>query len=267
MSSLFAHPEGIVGRYRTDAGEWAVTLRACGEGLEIAALAETGDAQEVITDDSSAISASFSAPRAAADRYPDWAAFEWQNRLENLRPFRASVWRIAENDDRVFYIGMAVHSAETRVCIPLAASLWRGWAARRPEHKRALFWHTGKYAHLWLARPFAAPHHIRIGPDPSPDDVVCAVAAVDNPADVILEVGGLSLDFWRELTRAFPGRTRQVEPFTEILMPPSVREQVLAAPDPTVYLPAIGAARAFAEGAPPILRLCASSPEHMAAVG
>jgi hypothetical protein len=267
MTSLFAHRDGVVGRYRTDAEEWAVTLRVCGEGLELAALAATDGAPEVITDDRIAIGASFAAPRTAADRYPDWAAFEWQSRLEGLEPYRTSVWRIAEADDRVFYLGMATRAGEEIACIPLAASLWRGWTERKPEHKRALFWYTGKHAHMWLARPFAEPRHLRIGPNPRPDEVVCAVTSVDHPADVILEVGGVSLDFWRELTRAFPGRTRQVEPFGELLMPPGVREQVLATPDPTVYLPAIGAALAIAQGAPPVIHLCASSPEHMAAAG
>lgn len=265
MNSLsFAHLHGIAGRYCAAGGEWSVTLRRCGESYEIVSLTAERDAALAVADDAESVTTEFTVPRAGADRYPDWAAFEWNVRFGESKGFRKDVWRIAEDRTSATFLGLAVPETMRQACFPLAAALWRGWRGVRSGAYRALFWNSDHCGHLWLARPFAPPTYVRVGPHPTPEEVVCAVTLLDQPPRVVLEVGGVSLDYWRELTRAYPGRTCQAEPFGDYLTQPRLREQILSAADPTLYLPALGAARALADGAPPVISLCESSPEHSA---
>lgn len=265
MNSLsFAHAKGIAGRYCTDKGQWAVTLRPIGENYEIVSLEVAAGSAVAEACDMDVFAAEFTVPRAGVDRYPDWAAYEWDTRLIEAHRYRRDVWRIAEDNDCVTFLGMAVPQQPDTPLLPLAAALWRGWSRQRAPGRRALFWNSNHGGHLWVLQPFGAPRYVRLGKQPSAEEVVLAVGMIDDPERVVLEVGGVGLDFWRELTVTYPGRTCQTEPFSDFAVDPSLRERILSAPDPTLYLPALGAARAFAEGAPSVLTICESSPEHSA---
>ena len=100
--------DSIGGRYLTRSTAWNVVIRACGEGYELISLT-SGDCCELAqADDSESLAALFYAPRSGADRYPDWAAFEWSVRIPDGPKRRSSVWRIAESSDWAAFLGQAV---------------------------------------------------------------------------------------------------------------------------------------------------------------
>jgi len=267
MNSLsFAQAKGIAGRYCTDKGQWAVTLRPIGESYEVVSLAAASGAVVAEAFETNVYAAEFTVPRAGVDRYPDWAAYEWDTRLIEADRYRREVWRIAEGVGSVTYLGMAVSQQSETPSLPLAGALWRGWSRNRSLGRRAMFWYSDHCGHMWVLQPFGPPRYIRVGKHPTAEEIVCAVAMIDDPERVVLEVGGVGLDFWRELTSTYPGRTCQTEPFCDFLVGPAVRDQILSAADPTMYLPALGAARAYAEGAPSVISVCESSPERTADV-
>jgi len=255
------------GLYRTGSGEWGVTLRTRGEGYEVVALRAKSGAPIASAADAHALAALFSAPREGVDRYPDWAEFEWRTRLGSARPEFDHVWRIAEGRHRVVFLGMAIGERGAEWPLPLAAALWRGWSRTPGLDPRALFWNSGAGAHLWLLHPFDFPRHITLGPDPEPAALVFALSSLARLDRLVLEVGGLSREYRLELEQLLPGELRSAEPFADLLVSPEVRDRLASDTDPTAYLPALGAARALLQGAPPVQRICESSPEAGAVDG
>jgi hypothetical protein len=255
------------GRYVTAAGEWSVTLEAVGEGCRVRAISAQAGIPTAIADDRLTVAALFAAPRAGADRYGDWGAFEWQTRLGAAPAGACVVWRVAEDRHQVAYLGMAAKSAGADLHLPLAAALWRGWGRAPGLDPRALFWHSQAAGHLWIESPFEMPRYIALGAHPDPEAVVCAITSAVRPERLVLECGGVDHTYWHELAGMFPGQLRPVEPFADVMVAPEVREALTKHQDPTVFLPAIGAARVLMHGAPPAHRLCESSPEHTAAGG
>lgn len=255
------------GRYVTATGEWSLTLEAVGEGCEVRAIAARAGVPTARADERLTVSALFSAPRAGADRYGDWGAFEWQTRLGTLADGAGVVWRIAEDRHQVAYLGMAARGTETDLHLPLAAALWRGWARTPGLDPRALFWHSGEAGHLWIQSPFDLPRYKPLGAHPDPESVVCAITSVVRPERLVLDCGGVTPDYWHRLAGLFPGQLRPVEPFAEVMVAADVRDALTKHPDPSVFLPALGAARALMQGAPHPYRICESSPEHTAVGG
>jgi hypothetical protein len=262
-----SRPNEAAGLYRTDAGEWGVTLRQVGEGYEVVALKARSGVPLACATERDALAAMFTAPRAGADRYPDWADFEWRTRLGFARPDFDRVWRIAEDRRRVAFLGLAVRGGGADWPLPVAAALWRGWCRTPGLDPRALFWNSSAGGHLWLVHPFELPRYVGLGPMPAPEAVVCALTSMTRPERLVLEAGGLPYDYWVELERLFPGELRSVEPFADLMVASDVRDRLSSHSDPTVYLPALGAALALLQGAPPVHRLCESSPEAGAVDG
>jgi hypothetical protein len=238
-----------------------------GEGYEVVALKARSNVPLSHAADRDALAAMFTAPRAGADRYPDWADFEWRTRLGQARPDFERVWRIAEDRRRVAFLGMAVCCPGDDVPLPVAAALWRGWCRTPGLDPRALFWNSKAGGHLWLVHPFELTRYVGLGPTPEPEAVVCALATLTRPERLVLEAGGLPYDYWTELERLFPGELRSVEPFADLMVAPDVRERLSSHADPTAFLPALGAALALLQGVPPVYRLCESSPEAGAVDG
>lgn len=259
-------PREVAGTYRTGAHEWSLTIRQVGEGYEVVALKAVAGAPTVAADHD-ALAAMFCAPRAGADRYADWADFEWRTRLGAARPAFDWVWRVAEDRQRVAFLGMAVRGEAVERHVPLAAALWRGWCRTPGLDPRALFWASGQSGHLWLLHPFDLPRYVGLGPNPRPEAVVCALTSLIKPECLVLEVGGLDRDYRAELESLFPGELRKVEPFADLLVTPEVRDRLACHSDPSAFLPALGAARALMQGAPPVHRVCESSPEAGAVDG
>jgi hypothetical protein len=251
----------ITGRYETASGSVAVTIRACGEAYEVMSLEASEHADEAVARDTpAAYAALFTAPRSGADRYPDWALFEWTTRLGRDPECPARVWRIAEDRNWAVFLGQYVAAADHGVAFPLPAALWCAWGRKQAAGPRALFWQSQGGGHLWVTDPFNLPTYTRLGADTQPDALVFALSQRTDPRSVVLEVGGVSFEYNSALARIFPGQIRSSEPFADYLVAPALREKIVALSDPTACLPALGAARALADGAPPVLSLCASSP-------
>jgi hypothetical protein len=262
MTHVEASPAGrFGGRYETESGPVCVTIRTCGEAYEVVSLeAAEPAAVAVAADTPAAHAALFTAPRAGADRYPDWALFEWTTRLGREPEHPLRVWRIAEDRNWAVFLGQCVESDYAGISFPLPAALWCAWGRKQAAGPRALFWQSSRAGHLWITDPFNLPTYARLGADTQPDALVFALAQYADPRSVVLEVGGISPEYNLALTRIFPGRIRPTEPFADYLVAPALREQIVGLTDPTACLPALGAARALAHGPPPVLSLCASSP-------
>lgn len=260
-------PHEAAGVYRTDAGEWSVTVRRVGEGYEIISLDAAAGVPVASAADREALASMFCAPRVGADRYPDWADFEWRTRLGAVRPEFDLVWRIAEDRHRVAFLGMAVRAHDDDFMVPLAAALWRAWCRTPGLDPRALFWNSGRSGHLWVVHPFELPRYVGLGVEPRPEAVVCALTSLTRPERLVLEAGGIRRDYWLELESLFPGELRSVEPFADFVVAPEMRDRLSSHADPTAFLPALGAARALMQGAPPVHRVCESSPEAGAVDG
>jgi hypothetical protein len=255
----------VVGRYETDRVTATVTIRVCGEAYEVVSLEPAEHAAVAVAMDThAAYAALFTAPRAGADRYPDWALFEWTTRLGREPESPSRVWRIAENRDWAVFLGQHVESEHAGDAFPLPAALWCAWGRRPTAGPRALFWQSDGGGHLWVTDPFDLPTYTRLEVDTEPDALVLALSQRADPRRVVLEVGGVPPQYTQALARIFPGQIRPTEPFADYRVAPALREKLLALADPTVCLPALGAARALAAGAPPVLSLCASSPAFTA---
>lgn len=252
------------GRYQTPEGKWDVALRPCGESYEVVELSASRADTVAIADDANNYSALFTAPRSGADRYPDWAEFEWSARLGNIDSQATRVWRIAESLNWATFLGQAVEPGSEDFLLPLPAALWRGWSKHKSTVPRALFWPSEKFGHLWLTDPSSLPRYVRLGSAVSADALVFAMSRFVEPRHLTLDIGAATPEFREELTGMFPGKILCLKPFSEFVISPSIRDQIGALKNPSMFLPALGAARVRAEGAPPVLSICESSPEATA---
>ena len=252
------------GRYTTTHGSWDVALRACGESYEVVELSAMRADTVATAADVNNYSALFTAPRAGADRYHDWAEFEWIARLGNIDTRKTRVWRIAETQTWATFLGQATDPGTDDFQLPLPAALWRGWSRHRSNVPRALFWPSEQFGHLWLTHPRSLPRYIRLGSDMSADALVFALSGFVEPRLVTLDIGAATPGFCEALRRIFPGRIARMEPFSEFQIAAPIRSQIRALENPSMFLPALGAARVRAEGAPTVLRICESSPEFTA---
>jgi len=235
-------------------GPLSVSLRRKGDGLELLALDRpAGPTAAAVDDDASAFV--YWAPRRAVARYSDWAAFEQSCRIKSMGHSR--VWRIAEDAERVCFLGQLTTSAGPR--LPMAAALWRGWA--RPwAAPRGLLWQGTDATHLWLRVPGGFPRHARITGPADCEAVLVELGDLGRRRDLTLEVGGLSLELEADLAERVAGSILPVEPFARLLVPRSLQEALCDHPDPSAYLPAVGAAITLLEGPPAPLSPCASYP-------
>jgi hypothetical protein len=240
--------------------EWNVGIRARGEGYELTSLAPDACSELARADDTESLAALFYAPRAGADRYPDWAAFEWSVRIPDGPARRSWVWRIAESSDWAAFLGQAVPPGAVRV-FPLAAALWKGWRPGHSARPKALYWQSEVRGHLWITRPAELPAYQLLDFDVSPDILLLALSRLEDPSNTLLEIGGVSEEVRSALARILPGPVRPVEPFADLIVDSPLRAELSELEDPTAYLPALGAALALANGAPPVLNVCASWPE------
>lgn len=241
-----------------------MTLRRVGEGLALEGLAHSDQAPLARAVESDATSSVFIAPRSAADRYPDWAAFEYSCR-QGERGAETRVWRIAEDSNRVCFLGQSFHAKGA--IYPLGAALWRGWPLNSQAHGRALYWQGALQGHLWLSCAGQFPRHVGITGIASAEALLVALSCHDDLRALTLELGGVADDFRSELTAHFPGPIVPAEPFADLQVPNPLREILLDLEDPTVYLPAVGAARALLEGPPAPLARCELSQAAAAVVG
>jgi hypothetical protein len=196
----------------------------------------------------------FWAPRAGADRYPDWAEFEQSCRIPEAA--RSRVWRIAHDASRVCYLGQ--HLPADGEVLPLAAALWRGWFMEPVRAARGLFWQGRIAGHLWLVSPHSFPTYTTMT-GAAAEAVMVALECLKGPGMLTLEVGGCEHQVVSELKARWRGPIVPVEPFAHLVVPAPLREE-LGSTDHTAYLPAVGAALALALGPPTPLSLCASYP-------
>ena len=265
MASSLANAGHLFGgRYQTENGSWDVTLRPCGESYEVVELSASRANRVAMAADVNNYSALFTAPRAGADRYHDWADFEWNARLGNIDSRNTRVWRIAETLNWATFLGQATDPGSDDFHLPLPAALWRGWSAHRSIGPRALFWPSDQFGHLWLTYPDSLPRYVRLGSDVSADGLVFALSGFVEPRHVTLDIGAATMEFCEALLKIFPGRIHSLEPFKEFEIAAPIRSQIRALKNPSMFLPALGAARVGAEGAPGVLSICESSPEATA---
>lgn len=250
----------VLERASGSAGPYSICLRRIGEGLQLVSLSEhAGPATASVDEEASAFI--FTAPRAGADRYPDWADFEQSCRYGTAGESR--VWRIAEDGSRACFLAQNLASRGPR--LPVAAALWRGWV-RPVTAARALLWQSEEAAHLWLVQPERFPTYERVRGRASVDELLQLLYGFLDRRDFTLEMGGVHADVRTELSGWLCGTVTQVEPFSRFQVTVSLREKLCALDDHTVYLPAVGAALSLLEGPPQPLALCASSPAAAAGV-
>lgn len=252
------------GQYSDLRGDFTVTLRRLGEGLALDSLDFARRIPLARAVEKAATAAVFVAPRSGADRYPDWAAFEHDCRLPATSAF-SRVWRIAEDSTRVCLLGQTV--AERGAHYPLAAALWRGWLRSPGKSLRGLYWQGELEGHLWLCTPNEFPRYITLAEVESSEALLVALASHVDPGSLSLELGGVAVAFQSEFASVFPGNVMPVEPFAHLQVSSPLREQLLGLEDATLYLPAVGAARALLEGPPRPLTPCESLPAAAAAGG
>jgi hypothetical protein len=252
------------GQFSDLRGDFTVTLRRLGDGLALDSLEFARRIPVARAVERAATAAVFMAPRSGADRYPDWAAFEHACRLPSTSAY-SRVWRIAEDATRVCLLGQTVQ--ERGAHFPLAAALWRGWSRSPGRSWRGLYWQGEFEGHLWLCTAHEFPRHIILAEVESSEALLVALASQVDPGLVTLELGGVARAFQSEFATVFPGKVMPVEPFSHLQVPPPLREQLLGVEDATLYLPAVGAARALLEGPPRPLTPCESLPAAAAAGG
>lgn len=243
------------GCFSVATGDYNVTLRRVGEGLALASLDCMAPVPVACALESQGASSLFVAPRTGTDRYADWAAFEYGCRLTATGPTR--VWRIAEDSDRVCLLGQSTDEVGARY--PLAAALWCGWPQNSRTTGRGLFWQGSVQGHLWLVSPTDFPRHVGFRGEVSAESLLVALACHGDPRRLVLEVGGISRPFLAEISERFLGTIVPVEPFARLQVPPPLRQSLQDLEDPTMYLPALGAARALLQGPPEPLHPCVLS--------
>jgi hypothetical protein len=251
--------DAAVGFYQAGHRSCYVSLKRCGESLELTGLNQSAGLPVASAGDKDAVATLFRAPRVGTDRYNDWAQFEWDTRHSGFGGCRSRVWRIAESRDWACLLGQSTRDAEAM--FPTAAALWRGWQRSVTSTARALYWHGSLRSHLWLVRPFELPRYIALSDTPTADSLLVALSQFGDIRHLTLDLGGTSAAFDDSVARLHPGSLRTVEPFVELHMTPVVRDQIIGLADPSVYLPAVGAARALLDGPPVPLKLCGSLPE------
>jgi hypothetical protein len=257
--------DAAVGCYQADDTSCYVTIERCGESLQLTSLNETEGLPVARAVDRDAIASLFRAPRVGADRYNDWAQFEWESRAGGFGGHRSRVWRIAESRDWACFLGQSTRHAQA--LFPTGAALWRGWQRFQSSTARALYWHGSLRSHLWLVRPFELPRYIALSDTPTADSLLVALSQFGDIRHLMLDLGGTSPAFDDSVARLFPGSLRTVEPFVDLQMTPAARDQIIGLHDPSVYLPAVGAARALLDGPPVPLKPCGSLLEVAAVSG
>ena len=241
------------------AGPLSVSLRRKGDGIELFALDRpTLPSAAAVDDDASAFV--YWAPRRGVERYSDWSAFEQSCRTRGRGHSR--VWRIAENDERVCFLGQLTSSPGPR--LPMAAALWRGWLRPWLARSRGLVWQGPEATHLWITDPGRFPRHARIAGRLECEAVLLELGPLVTRRDFTLDVGGIPPALEGELGERLTGLVLPVEPFAQLLVPGPLRESLAAHSDTAAYLPAVGAAIALLDGPPVPLSPCASYPEAAA---
>ena len=251
--------DAAVGFYQAGDRSCYVTLERCGESLQLTSLDKTEGLPIARAGDKDAVASLFRAPRVGADRYNDWAQFEWGSRNSGFGGNRSRVWRIAEHRDWACYLGQSTR--DSQAMFPTGAALWRGWQRLVSSTARALYWHGPLRSHLWLIKPFELPRYLALSDSPTADSLLVALAQFGDIRHLTLDLGGTSAAFDDSVARLFPGSLRTVEPFVELHLTPEARNEIIGLRDPSVYLPAVGAARALLDGPPVPLKPCGSSPE------
>lgn len=236
-------------------GGLSVSLRRKGDGIEVFALDRpTTPAAAAVDDDASAFV--YWAPRRGVERYADWSAFEQSCRTRGRGHSR--VWRIAEDSERICFLGQLTSSEGPR--LPMAAALWRGWFRPWSNPARGLVWQGSEAAHIWILEPGHFPRHARISGLLECDAVILELGRLAKVREFTLDVGGLSPDLERQLGEQLTGLVLPVEPFAPLLVPVPLRDALSAHSDAAAYLPAVGAALALLAGPPAPLPTCASYP-------
>jgi hypothetical protein len=252
-------PDAAVGFYQAGDRSCYVTLERCGEALQLTSFDRTEGLPVASAGDKDAVASLFRAPRIGADRYNDWAQFEWESRNSGFGGNRSRVWRIAESRDWACFLGQSTR--DSQAMFPTGAALWRGWQRQVSSTARALYWHGSQRSHLWLVTPFELPRYIALSDSPTADSLLVALSQFGDIRHLALDLGGTSAAFDDSVARLFPGSLRTVEPFVEVHLTPEVREEIIGLRDPSAYLPAVGAARALLNGPPVPLKPCGSLPE------
>lgn len=252
MAAGFAHT--VLESASGSAGPLSVGLRRMGEGLQLVSLSQHAGPTTAAVDEE-ALAFVFCAPRAGADRYPDWADFEQSCRVPGTGESR--VWRIAQDASRASFLAQRLSSPGPR--LPVAAALWRGWIRPTITNARGLLWQGDDATHLWLVHPDQWPSYTRVNGQVPADELQQILHSLLDRREFTLEVGGVHPDVTTALAERLRGSVSPVEPFARIRVSVPLQEE-LCAQDPTAYLPAVGAALALLLGPPVPLSLCASSP-------
>ncbi len=258
---MSAHTPLFSGSYRHGPDEVTICIRSCGEAWEVASLSASDEATCAFATDEGSVASVFAAPRTGTDRYPDWARFEWGTRQTRNSPPRRRVWRIAEDRDWALFLGQASPDRSDVETYPLAAALWRGWCRSATAIPVALLWPADVRAHVWLVTPGKMPLYFAVAGRLTPDAVMLLLDHHTDTRRLALDLGGTSTDFEDAARALFPGPVRRTEPFGHLRVDEALRPAIQSHRAPDLFLPALGAALARAEGAPAVWMPCESSLE------
>jgi len=254
------------GSYRHGSDEVTICIRSCGEAWELASLGRSAEATRAFATDEGSVASVFTAPRTGTDRYPDWARFEWDTRQTRNTSAKRRVWRIAEDRDRALFLGQSSPERSGTETYPLAAALWRGWCRSATPIPVALLWQADVRAHIWLVTPGKMPLYFAVPDRLTPDAVMLLLDQHTDTHRLALDLGGVAEDFEDAARSLFPGQVRRTEPFGYLRVDAALRPDIQSHPAPDLFLPALGAALARAEGAPAVWMPCESSLEVAADV-